>query len=85
MLNNGCVAVRRYFFFNKIPKEHKLLIVSFNLDGIARKRFVWLEASNMLSTWKNFVEIVVIKFTNLHYCLPGGKLSKLCQEGSVFE
>lgn len=39
----------------------------------------------MLSTWKNFTEAVIRKFTNLHYCLPGGKLSKLCQEGSVSE
>lgn len=70
-------TIRRYFIFNKIHEELKLLIVSFHLDGIARKWFAWLEASNMLSTWKNFVDAVVRKFTNLHYCLPGEKLRKL--------
>lgn len=78
-------AVWRYFIFNKVPDEQKLLIVSFHLNGIARKCFAWLEASNMLSIWKIFVEVVVKKFTNFHYCLPGGKLSKLCQEGNVTE
>lgn len=69
-------AVRMYFIFHKIPEDRKLLIVSFHLDGIAHKWFAWLEASNMLSTWKNFAEAIMRKFTNLHYCLPGGKLSK---------
>lgn len=40
--------VRRYFIFNKTPEEQKLLIVSFHLDGIARKWFTWMEASNFL-------------------------------------
>lgn len=26
--------VRRYFIFNKVPEDQKLLIVSFHLDGI---------------------------------------------------
>lgn len=60
-----------------------MLIVSFHLDGIAKKWIAWLEARNMLSTWKNFVDVVVRKFTNLHHYLPRGKLSKLCQDGSV--
>lgn len=61
------------------------MIVPFHLDGIARKWFALLEANNTLSTWKNFVEVVVRKFTNLHYCLPGGKLNKLCQDGTVID
>lgn len=78
-------SVRRYFIFNKIPEDQKLLIVSFHLDGTARKWFAWMEASNMLTDWKNFVEAVVRKFTSIHYSLPGGKLSKLCQDGTVSE
>lgn len=76
-------AVRRYFIYNKVLEDQKLLIVSFHLTRIARKWFAWLEASNMLSTWPNFVDAVIKKFTKLHYQLPSGKLSKLCQVGSV--
>lgn len=50
---------------------------------LSRKLFAWLEASNMMSTWKNFMNAMVRKLTTLHYCLPRGKLSKLCQEGSM--
>lgn len=75
-------AVRRYFIFNKIPEDQKLLLVSFHMDGIA-KRFVWMEASNFLSNWKNFVDSVLREFTNLRYAISGEKLSKLVQEGSM--
>lgn len=59
--------------------------MSFHLDGITSKWFAWLEARNMLSTWKIFVDVVIRKFTNLHCCLHEGKLIKLCQEGFVSE
>lgn len=78
-------SARRYFIFNKVPEDQKLLIASFHMEGLARKWFSWMEASNMLSTWVNFVDAVVRKFTKLHYQLPGGKLSKLVQTGTVAE
>lgn len=78
-------AVRRYFIFNKVPEDQKLLIVSFHVDGLARKWFAWLEASNILSNWPNFVNTVIRKFTSLHYQLPRCKLSKLIQEGTMAE
>lgn len=78
-------AVCRYFIFNKVLEEQKLLIASFHLDGIARTWFAWTEASNQLTTCKNFVEALVRKFTTYNYCQLGRKLSKLCQEGIVVE
>lgn len=78
--------VRWCFIYNKVPEDKKLLIVSFHVDGIARKWFAWLiEARNMMSTWKILVNIVVRKFTKLHYQLPGGKLSKLIQTGTIMD
>lgn len=74
-------AVKRYFIFNKIPEDQKLLLASFHMDGLARKWFVWMEASNLLSNWKKFVDAILRKFTSLHLTLLGGKLSKLVQEG----
>lgn len=78
-------SVRRYFIFYKIPENQKLLLASFHMDGIARKWFAWMEASNLLSDWKFFVDALLRKFTSLHFTLPGGQLSKLIQEGSVQE
>lgn len=48
------IQVQRYFIYNKIPDEKKLLIASFHMDGIARKWFAWMEASNLFSDWKRF-------------------------------
>lgn len=77
--------VRRYFIFNKTPENKKLLLVSFHLDGLARKWFTWMEASNLLSDWKSFVKSILRKFSNAQYVLPGGKLSKLIQKSTVTE
>lgn len=77
--------VRRYFIFNKIPENQKLLLASFHMDGLARKWFAWMEASKLLSDWSSFTTAVLRKFTKLHLTLPGGELSKLSQEGSVSE
>lgn len=44
-------SARRYFIFNKVPENQKLLIAAFHVEGIAKKWFSWMEASNMLSTW----------------------------------
>lgn len=77
--------VRRFFIYNKTPEEQKLLMASFHIDGIARKWFSWMEASNFLTDWKRFVKDLCKKFGKGNYTLPGGKLSKLMQLGSVAE
>lgn len=61
------------------------MIVSFHLDRIAKRWFAWMEASNLLSSWKKFVDSILRKFTSLYYSLLGGKLSKLCKDGTMSE
>lgn len=74
---------RRFFIFHNTPKDQKLIIASFNMQGVALKWFLWMESSNYLSTWPAFVQSLLKKFNPTTYTIPGGKLSKLVQTSTV--
>lgn len=76
-------AVRRYFIFKRsLWIKNYSLFPSTLMGLLARKWFAWLEAS-LLTTWKNFVDVVIRKFTTLTTIFLGVNLNKLCQEGTV--
>lgn len=41
--------VKIFFIYNKTPKDQKLLIVSFHVEGLARKWFAWMEVRGLLT------------------------------------
>lgn len=55
-------TTRRYFLYYKIPRNQKVLIASFHMDGVAQEWVSYMESSNLISDWTTFASDIHKRF-----------------------
>ena len=73
------------FYFHGTPESTRLRIVSFHLEGKAFAWYQWMKANNLLSTWKDFLQKLKLRFGASLFEDHQGNLSKLTQRTTVAE
>ncbi|XP_071709300.1 uncharacterized protein [Rutidosis leptorrhynchoides] len=77
--------VKKFFQFHNISEDKKLMLVSMHLDGLASNWFQWLEVTNQLHSWMDFVIALKVQFGPSSYEDPIELLTRLSQKGTVTE
>lgn len=80
-LETWCCRAKQFFELYNTPVEQRLSITSFHMDGRALVWFRELRASNLVTTWPEFIRSMKVHFGSGSYDDLMEKLSKLKQEG----
>ncbi|CAA0808710.1 Unknown protein [Striga hermonthica] len=75
--------VQEYFDFHETADEQRMRIVSFNMEGKASDWYQWMKVNKRLTTWKEFLIQIKMRFGPSQFEDPTGKLAKLMQKGNV--
>ncbi|XP_035543593.1 uncharacterized protein LOC118347680 [Juglans regia] len=77
--------VNQFFSFHNTLPQHRLRLASFHMEG---KTLVWfqdLDESGVLTSWDEFVKVLLLRFGPSSYDDPMEQLTRLRQVGSVEE
>lgn len=75
--------IEAFFDYHATPKDARLQIVAFNLEGRAAAWFQWARRNGLIITWKSFLVTVHHRFGPLAHEDAEGCLSKLTHTGFV--
>ncbi|XP_062176260.1 uncharacterized protein LOC133881329 [Alnus glutinosa] len=78
-----CCRAEQFFELYNTPAEQRLSITSFHMDGRALVWFREMRASNLVTTWPEFIRSMQVRFGRGSYDDPMEKLLKLKQEGPL--
>lgn len=77
--------IQSYFDFYNTSDAQCIMIALFHLDGDALDWFEWVNKTNLIPTWSEFLSGVAKRFGLPDYEDSFGKLSKLIQTNSLSE
>ncbi|KAL8091541.1 hypothetical protein AgCh_033970 [Apium graveolens] len=81
--NGWAFRIEEFFDFHGTEDSLRLRIVSFHLEGRASAWYQWMKVNNLLTSWKEFLQNLKLRFGASMYDDHEGNLSKLTQKTSV--
>jgi hypothetical protein len=73
----------QFFDYHQTPKEDRLTVASFYMEGQALSWFQWLHSNNLITTWPGFLQALETRFAPSYYDDPVSALFKLQQRSTV--
>ncbi|CAJ2630725.1 unnamed protein product [Trifolium pratense] len=73
----------QFFTYHETPKEERITIASFYLDGPALSWYQWMYRNSQLVSWNQFLQALETRFAPTAYDDPRGNLFKLTQSTTV--
>ncbi|XP_061368625.1 uncharacterized protein LOC133311583 [Gastrolobium bilobum] len=74
-----------YFRLQQVPEHLKISLVGLRMEGVASEWYQWIFLSNRVNSWPEFAFAVKEHFGSSDYYDLKGLLSKLSQQGSLFD
>ncbi|GAU39167.1 hypothetical protein TSUD_147890 [Trifolium subterraneum] len=75
--------ISQFFEYHHTPKEERITVASFYLDGPALAWYQWLYRNGQIVSWPQFLQALELRFAPTAYDDPRGKLFKLQQTTTV--
>ncbi|XP_006577454.1 uncharacterized protein [Glycine max] len=77
--------ISQFFEYQGTPKEERIMVASFYLDGPALSWFQWMFRNGFITSWPALLQAIEARFAPSFYDDPRGTLFKLVQRSSVTE
>ncbi|KHN28867.1 Transposon Ty3-G Gag-Pol polyprotein, partial [Glycine soja] len=75
--------ISQFFEYQGTPKEERIMVASFYLDGPALSWFQWMFRNGFITSWPALLQAIEARFAPSFYDDPRGTLFKLVQRSSV--
>ncbi|WVY94257.1 hypothetical protein V8G54_033345 [Vigna mungo] len=75
--------ITQFFDYHNTPKEERITVASFYLDGPALAWFQWMFRNGQIQSWHQLLQALENRFAPTAFDDPRGKLFKLTQSSSV--
>ena len=81
----GGSSKSQFFDYQGTPKDDRIMVASFYLDGAALSWFQWMFQNGFITLWPALLQATESRFAPSIYDDPRGALFKLTQRGTVTE
>ena len=81
----GGSSKSQFFDYQGTPKDDRIMVASFYLDGAALSWFQWMFRNGFITLWPALLQATESRFAPSIYDDPRGALFKLTQRGTVTE